>query len=95
MPNGSLSAFKATLARKKARDVKKKSMFEKSRGTFKTSKYTSATVFPKLSGAKVDEVKQGIRKKLTSQRKRSLIVNSLFIIVFAIITVVLFLKYLL
>lgn len=94
MPHGSLSAFKATLARKKSRDVNKKSFFDKNKSAYKTSETKTEYNFPKLSESELLEVKGNIRKRLKSDRKKSLIRSGLFIICFLTLLLFLLLKFL-
>jgi len=94
MPHGSLSAFKATLARKKARDVKQRSMFEKGRSSYKTPE-GEKTKFPKLSDNQIAQAKQSIRRKLTSQKRKTRIINGIFIISFMVLSIIILFRYVL
>ncbi len=51
MPHGSFAAFKATLARKKARDDKKVSLYDKNRKVYRNSTENIEYNFPKLTAS--------------------------------------------
>ena len=81
MPHGSLAAFKQTLARKKARDVKKKSIYNNKNQVSKRSGKKTEFNFPKLSSAELETVKLNIRKKLKKERLKIHILTSISFII--------------
>ncbi|RDK85371.1 hypothetical protein [Marinirhabdus gelatinilytica] len=82
MPHGSLNAFKATLARKKARDRKKKSLFDtKTEGHNHSTEKTEYN-FPKVSEEELEEIKEGIRRKFKNRRRKNLVVTLFFFLLF-------------
>ncbi len=81
MADGSLSQFKATLARKQARKDKAKGKFERNKLDFKNSDSKTEFDFPKLSDSDLKELKNEIRSKAKSDRRRELIIFGLLLIV--------------
>jgi len=80
MPYGSQNAFKTTLARKKARDNKKKSIFDNN-SDYKYSNKKTEYNFPKLSKTELEKAKTRIRKKIKSYRRiKQLITFTVFIL---------------
>lgn len=69
MADGSLSQFKAALARKKARKDKNKGKFDRKKLGFKSSKEEQEFDFPELSEEELEVVKKNIRKKLKFQKR--------------------------
>ncbi len=85
MPHGSLNAFKATLARKKARDVKKKSIYDKNiTGTYNSDQETEYN-FPKLTDSELENVKLSIRRKLKNDRRKSRILGAITLLILIIL----------
>ena len=80
MADGSLSQFKATLVRKKARVTKNEGKFDRKKLGFKASKNKLEFGFPELSESELEVVKGDIRKKLKSQKRIELIVLSILAI---------------
>lgn len=89
MADGSLSQFKATLARKKAREEKRRGKIDNGTQNYKSLDNKSEYDFPKLSDSELDEVKNDIRKKLKSGRRKEI-----FLIVITIIIMSLLVYYL-
>ncbi|MET1260540.1 hypothetical protein ABV409_14435 [Flagellimonas sp. DF-77] len=80
MADGSLSQFKATLARKQARKEKAKGKFKRNRLHY-TSKDTEREFdFPKLTATELEEVKNKIRSKAKAQRRKERVVLGLLLI---------------
>ncbi len=72
MAHGSLSQFKADLARKKAREDKRNTNFG-NYGTLDTRQRKKTEYdFPDLTNAELQEVKQKIREKIKAQRRTRL-----------------------
>ena len=69
MADGSLSQFKATLARKKARKDKNQGKFDRKKLGFKFSGQGQEFNFPELSEEELEVVKNDIRKKLKSKKR--------------------------
>lgn len=84
MPHGSLSQFKATLARKQSRDNKRTNIFEKKGDIYKESNTKTDYNFPKLSDAELEKVKEKIRRKMKSDRIKLLAIR----IIITILTIV-------
>ena len=74
MADGSLSQFKATLARKMARKEKAQGKFDRTKLGFKSSDSKLEFDFPKLSDSELEQVKKDIRKKIKSRRLTELII---------------------
>lgn len=83
MADGSLSQFKATLARKIERNQKRQARSERNSSSYKSSNSKPEYNFPKLSESELEKVKSDIRKKAKSDRKKELITLA---IVFIILT---------
>lgn len=83
--HGSLSQFKATLARKKERNQKREARSDRNRTSYKGSDSKPEFDFPKLSESELEKLKSDIRKKLKSDRKKELIT---IVIILAILTLV-------
>jgi len=60
MPHGSFAAFKETLARKKARDIKKKSIYDNKHQVSKSPGSNTEFNFPKLTASELETVKYNI-----------------------------------
>ena len=71
MADGSLSQFKATLARKKERDAKRRGKMDSS--SYKIANSKPEYSFPKLSDAELKKVKKNIRKKMKREKRREAI----------------------
>ena len=69
MPDGSLSHFKATLARKIERNQKRQSRVERNASAYKSSDSIPEYQFQKFSEWELEKVKAGIRKKVQKERK--------------------------
>ncbi len=67
MADGSLSQFKATLARKQARKNKNQGKFDRRKLGFKSSK--EEFDFPQLSQAELEIAKTEIRRKIRNQNR--------------------------
>ena len=93
MPHGSLAAFKQTLARKKARDVKKRSVFDNKNQVSKKSDKKTVFNFPKLSTAELETVKLNIRKKFKIERLKTHILTSIIFIILLALILVLIMKF--
>ena len=85
MADGSLSQFKATLARKIERNQKRQARSDRHSTNYKNSDSKTEFDFPKLSESELEKVKSDIQKKAKSERKKELIVIT---IVFAIVTLI-------
>ncbi len=85
MADGSLSQFKATLARKKARKDKSQGKFERKKMGFKSSDSKPEFDFPKLSESELEKVKSDIRKKMKSDRRNELIILGILFIVLTLL----------
>jgi ribosomal protein S25 len=81
MAHGSLSQFKATLARKKARKDKNQGKFNRKKLGFKSSDEKAEFNFPELEDSTLEKVKKDIRQKLKVQKRFELII--LFILLLA------------
>ncbi len=89
MADGSLSQFKATLARKIERNQKRQARNDRHSSSYKSSDSKPEFNFPKLSETELEKVKSDIQKKAKSDKKKELIT---ILIVFAIsILVILYL----
>ncbi len=87
MADGSLSQFKATLARKIERNQKRR---ERSERTDRNSSYSSSDEkpeynFPKLSETELEKVKSNIRAKIKSERIREYFKISIILVVIILI----------
>ena len=85
MADGSLSQFKATLARKIERNQKRQARSDRNSTSYKSSDSKPEFDFPKLSESELAKVKNDIRKKLKSDKKKEL---KTIIIIFAILGLV-------
>ena len=72
MADGSLSQFKATLARKIERNQKRQARSDRNSTSYKSSDSKPEFDFPKLSESELAKVKKDIRKKLKSDKKKEL-----------------------
>ncbi|UOY08464.1 hypothetical protein L0P88_07875 [Muricauda sp. SCSIO 64092] len=81
MADGSLSQFKATLARKKVRKDKNQGKFNRKKLGFKSADTNYKFDFPDLSESELEEVKTSIREKLKSEKRIETIVLILFFLV--------------
>jgi hypothetical protein len=82
MADGSLSQFKATLARKKARKDKAQGKFDRKKLGFKSSDSNQEYNFPKLPDHELEQVKKTIRDKIRSERRNELILIGIILIGF-------------
>jgi len=80
MADGSLSQFKATLARKKARKEKSQGKFDRKKFGFTNSDAPTECNFPKLSDSELEKVKIDIRTKAKSERRREYVLFVLLLI---------------
>jgi len=87
MADGSLSQFKATLARKIERNQKRQARSDRHSTSYKSSDSKPEFDFPKLSESELEKVKSDIRKKLKSDRKKELITISIIIVVVILLIV--------
>lgn len=85
MPHGSLAAFKQTLARKKARDVKKKSLYNNKHEVSKSTEKKTVINIPKLSASELEIVKRSIKKKLIKERLKTRVSVSIILMLFLVI----------
>ena len=85
MADGSLSQFKATLARKIERNQKRQARSDRNSPSYKSSDSKPEYNFPKLSESELEKVKSDICKKAKSERKKEFISIA---IVFIIVTLV-------
>ncbi len=79
MADGSLSQFKATLARKKERKEKANRKFGKSRLGYNTKNSSSEFNFTKVSDSNLKTIKASIKKKANKQKRQNFIV---FLLIF-------------
>lgn len=86
MADGSLSQFKATLARKLERSQKRQARADRNT-SYNSSGAKPKYNFPELSESELEKVKSDIRKKLETRRKRELIFTA--VIFFVIVIMVL------
>ena len=89
MAHGSLSQFKATLERKKAREDKRRKTFESCNQYFKVLDEQTEYNFPELSEVELETVKQNIRDRLQTQKKKKQ-----FIVISIVVFLVLIIVYL-
>jgi len=80
MAHGSLSQFKATLARKKARKEKANGKFDRKALGFESSNTKTEYNFPELSGPELKKLKINIRTKAKAERRSDLVLFGLIII---------------
>ena len=73
MADGSLSQFKATLARKIERNQKRQARSDRHSTSYKSSDSRPEFDFPKLSEFELEKLKSDIRKKAKSERKKEFI----------------------
>lgn len=69
MADGSLSQFKVTLARKKARKVKSQEKFDRRKLGFKNSNGGEELNFPKVSEEELETIKESIRQRARAEKK--------------------------
>jgi hypothetical protein len=81
MADGSLSQFKATLARKIERNQKRKARSDRNTSSYKNSDLKSHFDFPKLSESELEKVKSEIRKKAKLERKKEIITIAIVFII--------------
>jgi hypothetical protein len=87
MADGSLSQFKATLARKKARDDKRRGKIDGS--SYKISDSKPEYGFPKLTDSELENVKIDIRKKIKAEKRKELILFGIILLI--LISIILYL----
>ncbi|WJJ96578.1 hypothetical protein [Algibacter luteus] len=85
MADGSLSQFKATLARKIERNQKRQARSDRNSSSYKSSGSKPEYNFPKLSESELEILKSDIRKKAKSHRKKELITIAIFFIIVTLI----------
>lgn len=85
MADGSLSQFKATLARKIERNQKRQARNDRNSSSYKSSDSKPEFDFPKLSESELEKVKSDIRKKAKSERKKELIIIAIIFIILTLI----------
>jgi len=85
MADGSLSQFKATLARKIERNQKRQARNDRNSSNYKSSDSKPEYNFPKLSESELEKVKNDIRKNAKSERKKELITIAIIFIVLTLI----------
>lgn len=81
MAHGSLSQFKATLARKKARKDKNSGKFDRKKLGFKSLDKKPEFNFLELKDSELEKVKKDIRQKLKSQRRFELIILLIILLI--------------
>lgn len=81
MADGSLSQFKATLARKIERNQKRQSRTDRN-SVYKSSDEKPEYNFPQLSETELEKLKNDIRNKLKADRRKQ---NIYMLIIFAVI----------
>jgi hypothetical protein len=85
MADGSLSQFKATLARKIERNQKRQARSDRN-SSYSNSEAKPEYNFPKLSETELEKVKSDIRAKLKSERKREYIkISIIFVVIIFVI----------
>ncbi|WP_158974978.1 hypothetical protein [Cellulophaga sp. L1A9] len=87
MAHGSLSQFKATLARKIERDQKRQSRAVRN-SDYKDSDEKPEYNFPELTEKELEKVKSDIRKKLKADRKKEYIYISIAFVVIVVLVLV-------
>lgn len=87
MADGSLSQFKATLARKIERNQKRQARSDRHSGSYKNSNSKAEFDVPKLSESELKKIKSDIRKKAKSERKKEFTVIAIIILIVAFILV--------
>ncbi|SHG57919.1 hypothetical protein [Flagellimonas flava] len=80
MAHGSLSQFKATLARKNARKDKAEGKFDRKKLGFKDSDSKPEFDFPEISESELENLKKDIRKKAKSDRRKELAIFGIILI---------------
>jgi len=85
MADGSLSLFKATLARKIERNQKRQVRNDRNSSSYKSSDSKPEYNFPKLSESELEKVKNDKRKKAKSERKKELITIAIIFIILTLI----------
>lgn len=85
MADGSLSQFKATLARKIERNQKRQARSDRNSFSFKNSDSKPEYNFPKLSEFELEKVKRNIRAKAKLKRKKELIIIVTILIIMTLI----------
>ena len=87
MADGSLSQFKATLARKIERNQKRQARNDRNSSNYKSSDSKPEFNFPKLSDSELEKVKSDIRKKAKSERKKEFITITIVIAILILLIV--------
>ncbi len=87
MADGSLSQFKATLARKIERNQKRQARSDRNSSSYKSSDSKPEYNFPKLSESELEKVKSDIRKKLKSERKKEFITITIVIAILILLII--------
>jgi len=90
MAHGSLSHFKATLARKIQRDKKRNARSDRNSSNSKNPGKKIDFNLPKLSESEHNKVKADIRKKAKSERKKEIIKISIGLVITLIIISLIF-----
>lgn len=85
MADGSLSQFKATLARKMERKQKRQARSDRNSSSYKSSNSKPEYNFPKLSESELEKVKNDIRKKAKSERKKEMITIAIIFIILTLL----------
>lgn len=86
MAHGSLSHFKATLARKQERNQKRQARSDR-KPIYKNSGFKTKLKEPELSDSELNKLKADIKTKLKSDNKKHLI--KVFIIMFVLTAIIL------
>lgn len=86
MAHGSLSQFKATLARKIERNQKKQARSDRNSSSYKSSDSKPNFDFPKLSESELEKVKKEIKRKAKQDRKKEIVKIIIGLLIIAAIT---------
>lgn len=89
MADGSLSQFKATIARKIERNQKSQARNDRNSTAYKSSDSKPEYNFPKLSESELEKVKSDIRERLKSDRKKEFLTFTIVIVL--LICIIIFL----
>lgn len=87
MAHGSLSHFKATLARKQERNQKRQARSDR-QSRFRTSESKTKSDLPKISESKLKKVKSDIQAKMKVEKKKRL--TKILIVMFILTSILLF-----
>ena len=85
MASGSFSHFKTTLARKTERNQKRQARNDRNASNYNTSNSKTGYNFPKLSKSEIEKIKNEIRQKAKSERKKELMTIAFLFIILTLI----------